>query len=189
MGITQGLRLSLSREHISRHHRFRGGSHERQLLSMRLRRALESQLVGGTSSPMPVSGGHRTLGWLRFLWSESGPSVPTRWQPGGALDGCPKNAQAVCTTATKTDGGSFRKVTGGRRDLPDARPQQYRLRENLIVEKESVGQLMERKTIKEFPAEGPEPGVILGEACRKRDVLNRCERAVRDVLIERHPAV
>src|SRR3990170_8849685 len=78
------------------------------------------------------------------------------------------------------------KVPGGTTDLSDPESEHESLGQYLVIEHKVIRVFFQRKSLQDFPAKGPKPGVILGELGPLKKILERGEEAVRNVLVQRH---
>src|SRR5664279_3187901 len=98
-------------------------------------------------------------------------------------------AQTVGDATAKIDGRRLFKILGWTRHFADAKSEVYTLREHLVVEHKVRRIFQQRQLGQDFAAERPIAGVILRELYAQKQVLEGCQKAVGDVLVQRHAAM
>src|SRR5664279_5458080 len=98
-------------------------------------------------------------------------------------------AQTVGDATAKIDGRRLFKILGWTRHFADAKSEVYTLRQHLVVEHKVRRIFQQRQLGQNFAAERPIAGVILGELYAQEQVLEGRQKAVGDVLVQRHAAM
>src|SRR5581483_5630413 len=122
---------------------------------------------------------------LPAVWAEAREVDQTCFLQRELHGGC-KHTESILHATAEVDGGSFSKVFRWTGNFSDTETEVYALGEHLVVENEIVRVFEEWQFRQHFAAEGAVTGVILRKLYAEKQIFERREEAIGDVLINRH---
>ena len=106
----------------------------------------------------------------------------------GKADARHKDAETVLHAPLEIDGRRFFKIFRRAGDFSNSKAKHHGLRDHLIVEDEVVGVFENGKSLEQFAGKCTETGMVFRQLYAEEQVLECGQKAVGDVLVERHSA-